>query len=150
MIRRMLILLASALFAMPVFAVGVDPQPLPDPAQEARARALMHELRCLVCQNQSISDSDAPLAADLRQVVRERISAGDSDDDIRSYLVKRYGDWVLLKPPFKIATLLLWIGPLLIFMSALGWLLHQRRKGVQDSAPLSDKERAALDEMLRR
>jgi cytochrome c-type biogenesis protein CcmH len=150
MIRYALLFLAALLLAFPALAVGVDPQPLADPAQEARARALMHELRCLVCQNQSISDSDAPLATDLRQIVRERVDAGDSDDAIRAYLVARYGDWILLKPPFKPGTLLLWLGPLLVFSVALALLLRRRRGVSPEPAPLSSDERAALEDVMRR
>ena len=84
---------------------------LADPALEARARDISGGLRCLVCQNQSIDDSDAPLARDLRLLVRERLTAGDSDDGVRDYLVARYGDFILLKPPFEMATLLLWLTP---------------------------------------
>src|SRR4030081_3205977 len=82
-----------------------------DPALEARARALSQELRCMVCQNQSIDDSDAPLARDLRILVRERLSAGDSDNSVRAFLTTRYGDFILLKPPLKRETVLLWLGP---------------------------------------
>ena len=88
------------------FAVQPDEQ-LADPALEARARDISGGLRCLVCQNQSIDDSDAPLARDLRILVRERLKAGDSDDEVRDYLVARYGDFVLLRPPFEVATLML-------------------------------------------
>ena len=84
-----------------------------DPALEARARALSGELRCLVCQNQSIDDSDAPLARDIRVLIRERIGKGESNDAVRAYLVSRYGDFILLKPPFKPETLLLWLSPVL-------------------------------------
>ena len=88
----------------PGYGIGVDP-PLDDPALEARAQELFRDLRCLVCQNQSISDSNADLARDLRVIVRERITAGDTDAQARAYVVDRYGDWVLLKPPFKSTTL---------------------------------------------
>jgi cytochrome c-type biogenesis protein CcmH len=96
--------------------------------QQRRFQALTQELRCLVCQNQNIADSNAPLAADLRAQVREQILAGRSDDQIRAYAVERYGDFVLYRPPFKAATLLLWLGPLLLVALALGVAaLHLRR-----------------------
>ena len=102
------------LLAAPSVGFAVEPDEiLPDKALESRARSLSTELRCLVCQNQSIDDSQAPLAKDLRIIVRERLKAGDSDDNVRSYLVQRYGDFILLKPPFKFETLLLWLTPLL-------------------------------------
>ena len=93
---------------------------LSDPALEARARDVSKELRCVVCQNQSIDDSNAPLAHDMRVLVRERILAGDSDERVKSYLVNRYGDFVLLKPRIKVDTLLLWFGPLLLLGAAAG------------------------------
>ena len=96
--------------------------PLADPAQEARAVALAKELRCLVCQNQSIMESDADLAKDLRGIVRERIAAGDSDAQVKQYVVERYGDFVLLRPPFKAKTWALWLGPALIAAAALAAL----------------------------
>src|SRR5690606_34587623 len=109
-VRARELILALLLFAAPALAIGVD-EPLPDPAQEQRAREISKSLRCLVCQNQSIEDSNATLAKDLRRIVRERVQAGDSDDQVREYLVARYGDWVLLKPPFNVRTAALWIGP---------------------------------------
>jgi cytochrome c-type biogenesis protein CcmH len=131
-------------------AVAVD-KPLDDPALEARARDLHKELRCLVCQNQSIEDSNADLARDLRALVRERIAAGDSDDEAVAFIVDRYGDWVLLKPPLKAGTLLLWISPLLLLLAgatlAYFWF---RRRGVPavGAMPLSGDEQARLKELL--
>ncbi|MZR29474.1 cytochrome c-type biogenesis protein CcmH [Sneathiella litorea] len=89
---------------------------LKDPALESRVRAISAEIRCLVCQNQSILDSNADLAKDLRLIVRERVALGDTDQEVRRYLVDRYGDWVLLDPPFKLTTVLLWLGPVMIFI----------------------------------
>ena len=107
---------------MPMAARAVQPDEiLPDAAQEHRARAISRGLRCLVCQNQSIDDSDAPLAKDLRLLVRERIKAGDDDQAVVDFVVARYGDFVLLKPPFKPSTLLLWLSPLVILLGGL-WL----------------------------
>ncbi|ABF53227.1 cytochrome c-type biogenesis protein [Sphingopyxis alaskensis] len=104
-------------------------QQLNDPAKEARAKALMEELRCLVCQGQSIADSDAPLAGDMRHEVRSKIAAGESPDEIKAWLVARYGNWVTYDPPFDGATALLWLGPLL-FLAIGGWLAFGRfRRG---------------------
>jgi cytochrome c-type biogenesis protein CcmH len=126
---------------------------LEDPAQEERAREISEGIRCLVCQNQSILDSNADLARDLRQVVRERILLGDSDDAVREYLVVRYGDWVLLNPPFKLRTYLLWFGPIIIFvvgLLALGLFIRRKsREAVSETiAPLSAEEQAEIDSLL--
>lgn len=121
---------------------------LPDPALEARARALSQGLRCLVCQNQSIDDSAAPLARDLRLIVRERLTKGDSDAQVIDYLVTRYGNYVLLKPPMQADTMLLWIGPgLLLGISALvffGYFRRMRAAADVLPQPLTDDERRAL------
>lgn len=133
-------------------AEGID-QPLADPVAEARARDISRTLRCLVCQNQSIEDSNAPLAQDLRQIVRERVQAGDDDEAVRRFLVARYGDWVLLKPPFKGATLLLWIGPLLILAAGaatVALLYRRQRRQTVVPAPLSAEEAARLAALTRR
>jgi cytochrome c-type biogenesis protein CcmH len=137
-------------FSATANAQGVD-QPLSDSAQEVRARALFKDLRCLVCQNQSIDDSNADLARDLRQIVRERIAAGDSDEQAVNFLVSRYGDWVLLNPPFKPGTLVLWLGPLALLLLAAGvtfaYLRRQRRPAAAPAA-LSDDERRRLEALL--
>jgi cytochrome c-type biogenesis protein CcmH len=103
---------------------------LADPAQEARAREISRELRCLVCQNQSIEDSNAPLARDLRRIVRERVTLGESDQAVLNYLVARYGEWVLLKPRFNLQNLLLWLGPalLLLFGGGVLFALYRRQR----------------------
>jgi len=122
---------------------------LNDPALEARARALSAELRCMVCQNQSIDDSDAPLAADLRILVRERIAAGDSDAAVVDFLVARYGEFILLKPPFNWGTALLWIAPpgaLLIGALIAGFGYRRRRPAGQPG--LDANEREALRRLL--
>ncbi len=107
-------------------------QQLNDPTKEAQAKALMDTLRCLVCQGQSIADSDAPLAGDMRHEVRSKIAAGESPDEIRKWLVARYGNWVTYDPPFDAATALLWLGPLL-FLGIGGWLAFGRfRRGDGD------------------
>ena len=121
MIRR----LAAAFAAVLCIAAASDPaERLPDPAQEARARELFQEVRCMVCQNESIDDSDAELAHDLRQLVREQVKAGRTDAQIRTYLTHRYGEFVLLKPSFSLGNLLLWGAPALVV--ALGLLLLSR------------------------
>jgi cytochrome c-type biogenesis protein CcmH len=136
-------------FALPAAAVRPD-EMLADPALEARARDIGKELRCLVCRNQSIDDSDADLAHDLRVLVRQRLAAGDSDDRVIGYVVSRYGDYVLLRPPFKLATWLLWGGPLLILLiGALGLFRYLRRQALAaPTTPLSAEERRALTRAL--
>ncbi len=120
--------------------------PLDDSAAELRARALMREIRCLVCQNQSIVDSDALVASDLRRFVRTRVAAGDSDAAIKDALVARYGDWVLLSPPLDGRTLLLWGSPFGFALIALGfWVVRRRRAPPAEPAPLSAAERARLE-----
>jgi cytochrome c-type biogenesis protein CcmH len=124
---------------------------LPDAALEARAREIGKELRCLVCQNQSIDDSDADLARDLRTVVRQRLVAGDSDDQVEQFVVNRYGDYVLLKPPFKVSTLALWLGPLAILICALGMAATFYRRRQDESPPsksLSKEETKRLKALL--
>jgi cytochrome c-type biogenesis protein CcmH len=133
-----LVLLAlSTWFLSPAFAVLPD-EVLQDPVLEARARVLSQDLRCLVCQNQAIDDSNAPLARDLRIIVRERLTAGDSDEQVIEYLVSRYGNYVLLKPPFQRDTALLWLAPFMMMLCALGVSLNYllRRKRSDDQAPL--------------
>ncbi len=133
-------------------ALAVEPdEVLKDPALEARARELSKELRCLVCQNQSIDDSAAPLARDLRVLVRERLAAGDSDRQVLDYLTQRYGSFVLLKPPMKPATYLLWFGPALVLvLGAAGLFVLARRRGRAPAAiaPLTADERRRLDALL--
>jgi cytochrome c-type biogenesis protein CcmH len=135
--------------AMPALAVEPD-EMLADPALEARARAISRDLRCLVCQNQSIDDSDADLARDLRLIVRERLVAGDSDAAVRAYLVERYGDFVLLDPPVKPATWGLWFGPAAILLLAgFGIAVYlRRRQRALPAAALSAEERARLERLL--
>ncbi|WP_228259402.1 cytochrome c-type biogenesis protein [Siculibacillus lacustris] len=137
------------LSALPAGAVKPD-EMLADPRLESRARALSEELRCLVCQNQSIDDSDADLARDLRLLVRERIAAGDSDRGVLDYLVARYGEFVLLRPRFNLQTALLWLTPFAVL--ALGGLAIargvRRRAAAAPAAPLDDDERARLAALL--
>ena len=139
------------LFVAQAHAVQPD-EIMADPAQEARARNLSRELRCMVCQNQSIDDSDAPLARDLRLLVRERIAAGDTDMQVRDFLVARYGEFVLLKPRLSEHTLLLWAFPpavLLIGVLALWLGAGRRRKATPASEPpLTADERAKLAQLM--
>lgn len=131
------------------FAVGVDEKRLSDPAEEARAQEIMKQLRCLVCQNQSIVDSDAGLAKDIRTIVRERILAGDTDQQVLTFMTERYGDWVLLKPPFDGATIILWLSPLLLL--GVGFIIiirNQRNRKMATSAPLSDEEQKRIAQLL--
>ena len=135
-------------------ASAVEPDEiLKDAGLEARARVISSQLRCLVCQNQSIDDSNAPLAHDLRVLVRERLTAGDTDDDVFAYVVARYGTYVLLKPPFNINTLLLWLAPFLILVGA-SFMLYRGYQGRMvaeadtEIDALSDAERLELDAIL--
>ncbi len=138
------------LLSSTAIAVGVDDRKLANPADEARAQELMKQIRCLVCQNQSIVDSDAGLAGDLRMIVRERIVAGDSDQQIFDYMTNRYGDWVLLKPPFDGATIVLWLSPLLLLMIGFYVIFRNQKQSatVQTVAPLSDEEKSQLAALL--
>ena len=133
--------------ALPVAAVQPD-EVLNDPALEARARALSLQLRCMVCQNQSIDDSDAPLARDLRILVRERLKAGDSDTQIREFLVVRYGQFVLLEPEKNRRTALLWLAPLLVLLAGGLVLLRffSRRRTIAPK-PLTAAEKKRLKEL---
>lgn len=136
---RALLILFAALTLFSGTASAVDPhEKLADPTMEIRARAISAELRCVVCQNQSIDESEADLAKDLRKVIRTRIVAGDSDQDVIDYVVARYGDFVLLRPPFKGATVILWFGPLLFALCGLiGIILYYRRRPNADPNPNS-------------
>jgi cytochrome c-type biogenesis protein CcmH len=152
MLRRLApLLLVASVLAGPANAVEPD-EVLPDPSMEARARQISAGLRCLVCQNQSIDDSDADLAKDLRRVVRERVGAGESDGQVKEFLVARYGDFVLLKPPVRPETYLLWFGPAAVLLLGGGILLASyrgRRRGASGAVPeLSAQERTRLDGLL--
>lgn len=149
--RRAALLLAAFLAAGPARAVQPN-EVLPDPALEHRAREISAGLRCLVCQNQSIDDSAAEVARDMRRAVRERLSAGDSDAQVYDFMVARYGDYVLLKPPFKLGTLVLWLGaPLLLLIAASAIMLTAlRRRATAPLPPLSDEERERLKSLLGR
>jgi len=147
--NKIMIVIFWLLMGTSAFAVGVDEKRLSDPAEEARAQEIMKQLRCLVCQNQSIVDSDAGLAKDIRIIVRERILAGDTDQQVLTFMTERYGDWVLLKPPFDGATIILWLSPILLL--GFGFIIiirNQRNRKMVTSAPLSDEEQKRLAQLL--
>jgi cytochrome c-type biogenesis protein CcmH len=139
-------------------AVAFSPdEPLPDQAQEARAQALHEELRCMVCQGQSIADSNAELARDMRVIVREHIAAGETDEQVVGFLTDRYGDYVLLNPPVKPSTYALWFGPVAVFVVGVAVLYAMFRRRASSraaretaaaAAPLSADERRRLDALL--
>ena len=150
--RLRLACLALLLLAAPVAHAVQPDEVMADTAKEQRARALSRELRCMVCQNQSIDDSDAPLARDLRLLVRERLAAGDSDNQVLDFLVARYGQFVLLKPRFERQTLLLWLlPPLLLLGGGLAlWLQVRRRsqRGVETAPKLTAEEETRLAALM--
>jgi cytochrome c-type biogenesis protein CcmH len=148
-------LLTMVVFALTVFAsvpAGFAVQPgemLADPVLEKRARAISAELRCLVCQNESIDDSDAPLAGDLRRLVRERLVAHDTDAQVIDYIVARYGEFVLLRPRFQLSTLLLWLTPVLVFIGGLTLAARAAaRPKAAENAALSEEEKTRLSKIL--
>lgn len=146
------IALAAMLLCVPLPALAVQPsEVLKDPALEHRAREISEELRCLVCQNQSIDDSDAPLAKDLRLLVRDRLEKGDSNQAVLNYIVARYGEFVLLRPVFALHTLLLWLTPALaVLLGLFGlWRLARRRPSAPERR-LSSAEEAEVAALLRR
>jgi cytochrome c-type biogenesis protein CcmH len=153
---RSLLLMIALIASIPAWAVQPD-EVLPDATLEARARALSKELRCMVCQNQSIDDSDAPLARDLRLLVRERLQGGDSDGQVIDFLVARYGEFVLLKPRFTWHTALLWLGPPATLIGGMVVLLlvaRRRNRGVlaeaarPEGGSLSPAEEARLKRLM--
>jgi len=154
--RTLLASLLLAMLAVAAFPAGaVNPsEVLADPALEERAREVSKGLRCVVCQNQSIDDSNADLARDMRILVRERIAAGDSNDEVTAYMVSRYGDFVLLKPPLKKGTYVLWFGPgVIVVLALIGiFFFYRRRAGAASQAPaelLSNDERRRLEALLK-
>lgn len=149
------LLVAAALLGAVAQAHAVQPdEMLKDPALEARARNLSQELRCVVCQNQSIDDSNAPLARDLRVLLRDRLQAGDTDSAAMDFIVARYGNFVLLKPPMQLNTIMLWVGPFLILIAAsLGFGRYIRRSAANaavatTAAPLDDNELKLVEAIL--
>ncbi len=149
--RRASVALTFILFAGSVWAKEAAPL-AEDPVVEAKVMAISKELRCLVCQNQTIADSNAPLALDLRQEVRDMVKKGMGQTEVVSFMEERYGDFVRYRPAFKISTLLLWVGPLLLFVLALSVLyynlLHKKRKNIDETTPLSPEEQRRVAELL--
>ena len=141
--------LAAGVAAGTARAVEPD-EMLADPKLEARAHALSRELRCVVCQNQSIDDSEAPLAKDLRIILRERIAAGDTDDQAVGFLVSRYGSFVQLKPPVRMDTLALWFGPLAVLvLGGAGAFIYMRGRSPAQAAEMTPAEEAELADLLK-
>ena len=145
-----LLLVFVFLAALAASAGAVQPsEKLGDPVLESRARSISAGLRCLVCQNQSIDDSDADLAHDLRILVRERLQAGDTDEQVQHYLVDRYGDYVLLNPPFKTSTLALWIGPPVFVLIGLGAVISFYRRRRESPGVLSAEEQKRISALIK-
>ena len=145
----LMIALAAIAVATPALAVNPDEQ-LPDPVLEARAHKLSRDLRCVVCQNQSIDDSDAALARDLRIILRERIAAGDTDQQAVGFLVARYGSFVQLQPPVRMDTLVLWFGPLGVLLAgAVGAALYIRGRTPNDATSLTPEDEAEATRLLK-
>ena len=146
--KRLLPAIALALVVgAPVLAAGDPAELLQDPVQEARSERIGRELRCLVCQNESIEDSGADLARDLRAIVRQRVVAGDTDAQVTAWMVARYGNFVLLRPVFSFGTALLWLSPLLALAAGLLLALWPRRRMAAAPAPLTDDERQRLEQL---
>ncbi len=149
--RSAVVILLGLLMAAPAGAVEPN-EILKDPALEARAREIGKELRCLVCQNQSIDDSNADLARDLRVIVRERLTKGDTDKQVFDYVVSRYGDFVLLKPPVKSSTLMLWGAPVIVLLLGIAGLVvwfRNREAPTDDDVGLTEDERQRLADLLK-
>jgi cytochrome c-type biogenesis protein CcmH len=144
-----IVLAAAALISAPARAVQPD-EVLKDAALEQRARALSRELRCMVCQNQSIDESDAPLARDLRLLVRERLKAGDSDEKVQDFLVSRYGEFVLLKPRLAWHNAILWAAPFLVLLAGgIAIVVNARRRVGGPPPPLAEVEKQRLHDLVR-
>jgi cytochrome c-type biogenesis protein CcmH len=137
--------LAAALAAVACMAASADPsERLKDPSQEARARHLFEQLRCVVCQNESIDDSDADLARDLRMIVRQQVAAGRSDDQIKAFLVDRYGEFILLRPELSVGNALLWLTPVLILVAGGALFVLRARRPIRLEAALTAEEEKRL------
>lgn len=148
MTRALLLAAALALVAPAAWAISDPAEMLANPQQEARAEAIGSQLRCLVCQNESIEDSGADLARDLRKIVRERVTAGDSDKQIVAWMVARYGNFVRLSPPLDAATVLLWAAPVLaVAAGLLAVVIGYRRSGAKPPPPLDPGEQARLEQL---
>jgi len=141
--------LFAALTAAPAFAVSDPAELMADRAQELRAEALGHQLRCLVCQNESVEESNADLARDLRRIIRQRVATGDNDQQVIDWMVARYGNFVRLSPPFNAATLLLWGAPAIALLAGVTAAVIARRRRPAAPAPLTDAERQRLADLLK-
>jgi cytochrome c-type biogenesis protein CcmH len=141
--------LLGGMLAFPALAVSDPAELLRNPQQEQRAEALGQQLRCLVCQNESVEASDADLARDLRRIIRQRVVAGDSDQQVIEWMVARYGDFVRLRPPFNAMTFALWGAPGIALLVGLAAVLFARRRQPSVPAPLSDAERRRLADLLK-
>ena len=151
--NQLFMLTLAIILSLPLNAPAIEPSEiLQNPQLEARARNLSRNIRCLVCQNQSIDDSNASLAKDLRKIVREQLVSGASDNEIYDFLIARYGDFVLLRPPIKVTTYVLWYGPLFIFFAGLllSVLFLIRRKRIMPEEPLSPEEQEELSSLINR
>jgi cytochrome c-type biogenesis protein CcmH len=148
-VKQAVVVLLCALLAVPAFAVSDPAELLPDRIQEQRAEALGHQLRCLVCQNESVEESNADLARDLRRIIRQRILAGDSDQQVTDWMVARYGNFVRLRPPFNAITLGLWGAPAIALLAGVAAALIARRRRPAAPAPLTDAERRRLADLLK-
>ena len=146
---RLPALLAALAGVLCIAGSASDPaERLPDPAQEARARAIFEDVRCLVCQNESIDDSEADLAHDLRQLIRSQVAAGKSDAEIQAFLVSKYGDFILLKPRFNAMTAIIWVVPFAIVAGGVGLLIARRRRTLESADDLSPEEQAKLKSLV--
>ncbi len=146
--KKIPLVLAFLVISGAALAVSDPRELLPDPAQEARAETIGQQLRCLVCQNESIEDSNADLAGDLRRIVRERVRAGDSDAAVMAWMEARYGSFVRLKPRLTFGTVLLWGAPIITLLIGALAVFRYRRTGAAEAAPLSAAETAALGDLL--
>jgi cytochrome c-type biogenesis protein CcmH len=142
-------LLLGLLFAAPAYAVSDPAELLPNRAQELRAEAIGEQLRCLVCQNESVEQSDADLARDLRHIIRQRVVAGDSEPQVIDWMVARYGDFVRLRPPFNVTTLVLWLAPGIALVAGVVAVFLARRRRPAAIAPLSEAEQQRLADLLK-
>jgi cytochrome c-type biogenesis protein CcmH len=148
-VTRAAVVLVCTLLAAPAFAVSDPAELLPDRAQEQRAEALGHQLRCLVCQNESVEESNADLARDLRRIIRQRVVAGDSDSQVIDWMVARYGNFVRLHPPFNAMTLGLWGAPAIALLAGIAAAMLARRRRPAPPVPLNDVERQRLADLLK-
>lgn len=149
--RLVVVVIAGLLFAASSFTLAKEAEPTDkDPVKQARAVKLTEQLRCLVCQNQSIADSNAELAVDLRRQVRDQVAAGKSDQEIVDYMVARYGDFVLYRPPLRATTILLWVGPAMLLALGVFVLVRivRQRRALPEAAPLSIAERERAERLL--